>query len=48
MKNLLLLDVGKNADFTVFDKDILSIPEVDILNIKTKMTIVAGEIIYQD
>lgn len=41
------ITVGNNADFTVFDQDILLIPEADILNLKTKMTIVAGEIVYQ-
>ncbi|PHR61374.1 MAG: amidohydrolase [Robiginitomaculum sp.] len=39
--------VGKNADFTIFDKDIMTIPEIEILKVKTVMTIVDGKIIYK-
>lgn len=41
------IEVGKLADFTVFDKDIMTIPEDDILNTKVQMTIVGGHIKYQ-
>ena len=41
------IEVGKLADFTVFDKDIMTIPEDDILNTKVQMTIVGGTIKYQ-
>ncbi len=40
------IEVGKAADFTVFDKDIMEIPENDILNAKVEMTIVGGKIVY--
>ncbi len=39
--------VGQNADFTIFDQDIMAIPEADILKVKPVMTIVDGEIVYQ-
>lgn len=38
--------VGKAADFTVLDRDIMTIPEADILKTKNVMTIVAGEIVF--
>jgi len=41
------VEVGKYADFTIFDKDWLTIPELDILNSENLMTIVGGKITYQ-
>jgi predicted amidohydrolase YtcJ len=41
------VEVGKYADFTVFDKDWLSVPEADILTSENVMTIVGGKITYQ-
>jgi predicted amidohydrolase YtcJ len=41
------IEVGKLADFTVFDRDIMSAPEADILGAKNVMTIVGGEIVYR-
>jgi predicted amidohydrolase YtcJ len=41
------IEVGKLADFTVFDKDIMTIPEDDILNTTVRMTVIGGEIKYQ-
>ena len=41
------IEVGKQADFTVFEDDIMTIPEADILTTPVKMTIVGGQIIYQ-
>jgi predicted amidohydrolase YtcJ len=38
--------VGKAADFTVFDKDIMEIPENDILNTKVEMTVVGGKVVF--
>ncbi len=38
---------GMRADFTVFDKDIMVIPEAEILKVETVMTIVDGEVIYK-
>ena len=43
-----VIEIGKNADFTAFDKDILSIPEADILGVRTLLTIVDGEVIYKN
>jgi len=41
------IEIGKAADFTVFDKDIMTIPEMEILNTKVAMTIVGGKVLYQ-
>ncbi len=46
-KSLGSIEVGKMADFTVFDKDIMTIPEDDILSTKVTMTIVDGDIVYE-
>jgi len=40
------IEVGKLADFTIFDKDIMTIPEDEILNSKVMITIVGGDIKY--
>ncbi len=40
------LEVGKLADITVLDRDILTIPEEDIPNIEISYTIVGGEVMY--
>ena len=41
------IEVGKVADFTVFDKNIMEIDEMEILKTKVAMTIIADEILYQ-
>jgi hypothetical protein len=41
------IEIGKAADFTVFDKDLMAIPEEEILKTKVAMTIVAGKILYE-
>lgn len=41
------IEVGKAADFTVFDKNIMTVPEQEILKAKATMTIVSGEIVYR-
>ncbi|HKP28856.1 MAG TPA: amidohydrolase family protein, partial [Gemmatimonadales bacterium] len=38
--------VGKWADFTILDKDIMTIPEAEILTTQAVMTVVNGEIVY--
>ena len=38
--------VGKRADFTIFDKDIMSVPEAEILTARNMMTVVNGEIVF--
>ena len=37
---------GKLADFTVFSKDIMQIPEDEILTTTIDMTILGGNIVY--
>ncbi len=37
---------GKWADLTILDRDIMTVPEADILTTKTVMTIIAGEVVY--
>lgn len=41
------VEVGKYADFTIFDKDWMTIPEAEILTSQNLMTIVGGKITYQ-
>lgn len=41
------IEVGKAADFTVFDKNIMEVPEDDILNTKVAMTVVGGKVVYK-
>lgn len=41
------IEIGKRADFTILDKDIMTIPEEEILNTKVSMTIVDGEVIFE-
>ncbi|HSP40694.1 MAG TPA: amidohydrolase [Gillisia sp.] len=38
------VEVGKLADFTIYDKDIMTIPEDDILTTTVTMTIVGGKV----
>ncbi len=39
--------IGKTADFTIFNQDIMTIDEAEILKVKPVMTIVDGEIVYR-
>lgn len=41
------IEVGKKADFTVFSKDIMTVPEAEILTAKPVMTVVDGDIIFK-
>jgi predicted amidohydrolase YtcJ len=41
------VEVGKLADFTVFDRDLMTIDEAEILESENVMTIVGGRIVYQ-
>lgn len=41
------ITVNKRADFTILDRDIMTIPEAEILKARNMMTIVGGEIVYQ-
>ncbi len=40
------LEVGKWADFTVLDQDIMKVPDTEILNTKVVMTVVGGNVIF--
>lgn len=41
------IEVGKLADFTIFSKDLMTIPEEEILSTKAVMVVVDGKIAYQ-
>jgi predicted amidohydrolase YtcJ len=41
------LEVGKLADVTVLSKDILTVPEAEILDARADLTIVGGEVKYE-
>ncbi|WPR75415.1 amidohydrolase [Algoriphagus sp. NG3] len=40
------IEVGKAADFTIFDRNIVEIPEDEILETKVAMTVVGGKVVY--
>ena len=40
------IEVGKLADLTIFNKDIMTIPEEDIMSSEVIMTIVGGKVVY--
>jgi len=40
------IEVGKLADFTVLTRDIMKVPEKEILETRNKMTVIGGEIVY--
>ncbi len=42
------IETGKKADFTVFSKDIMTVPGAEILTAKPVMTVVEGDIIWRD
>ncbi|MGZ8371263.1 MAG: amidohydrolase family protein, partial [Caulobacteraceae bacterium] len=46
-KNRGTLEVGKKADITVFSKDLMTVPEPEILTAKTVYTIVNGKVVYE-
>jgi predicted amidohydrolase YtcJ len=41
------IEPGKLADLIVIDRDILTMPENDIRDIKVEMTILGRKIVYQ-
>jgi predicted amidohydrolase YtcJ len=41
------IEVGKYADFTIFNKDWMNVPEAEILTSENQMTIVGGKIVYR-
>jgi len=42
------IESGKFADLIVIDRDILTIPENEIKDIKVVMTVIDGKIVYED
>ena len=42
------IEVGKLADLVVLDADIMSVPEARIRDLKVLMTMVGGDVVYQD
>jgi predicted amidohydrolase YtcJ len=42
------LEPGKLADFAVLDRDYLTVPEEEIENLYSVMTVVGGEIAYSE
>jgi predicted amidohydrolase YtcJ len=41
------IEVGKLADFAIFTRDLMTIPEAEILHTEVYITILGGEIVYQ-
>lgn len=41
------IEPGKLADFTVFDRDLMTIPEGDILQAEPVMTVIGGEVVWR-
>ena len=41
------IEVGKKADFSIFDKDFMTIKPIEIMDSETVMTIVDGKIAYE-
>lgn len=41
------IKVGKLADFVVFDKDLMTVPDAEILTTEVIMTILGGKILYE-
>ncbi|NVJ86918.1 MAG: amidohydrolase [Algoriphagus sp.] len=40
------IEVGKAADFTIFDQNIMEVPEDDILKTKVAMTVMGGNVVF--
>jgi len=41
------IEPGKLADFTVFDRDLMTVPEAEILEAEPVMTMIGGEIVWR-
>lgn len=41
------ITAGKLADFTIFSKDIMTVPEQEILSAEVAMTVVGGKVVYE-
>ena len=42
------IEPGKLADFTVLSNDIMKIPELEIFKTRAQMTVIGGEIVFND
>ena len=42
------IEVGKLADFSIFDQDLMRIPEEKILESKNILTVVGGKVVFQE
>ena len=42
------IEVGKLADFTVLSQDVMKIPEPEILKTRCIMTVISGEVVFED
>jgi predicted amidohydrolase YtcJ len=42
------LEVGKEADIAVWDRDLYTIPAEEIRDLKCEMTIFAGRVVYEE
>jgi len=42
------IEVGKLADFTVLSRDIMKIPDTEILKTHAEMTVISGEVVFED
>jgi predicted amidohydrolase YtcJ len=41
------IEPGKLADFTVFDRDLMTVPEGDILDAQPVMTVIGGQVVWR-
>ncbi len=41
------IEVGKIADFSVFDRDLMTVPDLELRNARPVMTVVDGEIVWR-
>ncbi|PTM09307.1 MAG: amidohydrolase, partial [Bacteroidetes bacterium] len=41
------ISVGKLADFTIYNQDLMTVDEADILSTEVVMTIFDGEVVYE-
>lgn len=41
------IEVGKAADFTIYDRDLMEVPEDEILDTQIMMTVVAGKVVFK-
>jgi len=41
------LEVGKLADITVFDRNLIAIPEDELLNVEVLYTVIDGKVVFE-